>query len=101
MCNQKLERKMKLQLNSIYGACACHAITPTLTDDEVIQKIRNQIRLLYRYITECDVRSEMYQYGRVEGMLYGYFSADRLSMEAFEQFSYTVECMDNEFYERY
>lgn len=93
-------QKMKLQLNSVYGVCACNVTDPILTDDEVIQKVRKQIRLLYRYIMECEVRSEMYQYGRVEGMLYAFFAADRLSMKDFKQFSYTIECMDNEFYGR-
>lgn len=105
MCNQKLTQKMKVELNSVYGSTVTaplvfRVIIPVLTDDEIIQKVRKQIRLLYRYTLEGDVRSEIYQYGRVEGLLYGFFTADRLSMEDFEKFFYVIECMDNEFYGR-
>lgn len=98
---EDLKMKMKLQLNSVYGVCASGAIAPTLTDEEIIQKIRKQIRLFYRYIEYCEVENAMYQYGRVEGFLYGLFAADRLSMEDYEKFSYVIECMDNEFFARY
>ena len=90
------KEELKLKLNSCYDISVMTA--PTFTDDEIIQKVRKQIWLLYRYITECEVRSELYQYGRVEGMLYAFFAADRLSMEDYEQFTYAIVCMDNEFY---
>ena len=103
---KKTDLKMKTELSSLYGRSASMLSTPlyivaSLTDEEIIQKVRKQIRFLFHYIINCDVTSEMYQYGRVEGMLYGLFAADRLSMEDYEKFSYVIECMDNEFYRRY
>lgn len=71
-----------------------------MKDEEIIQKVRKQIGILHRYIIEVDVRSEMYQFGRVEGFLYGLFCAGRLSIEDWAKFSYVIECMDDEFYGR-
>lgn len=91
-------KNQKLKLSSCYGS---NVIAPTLTDDEIIQKVRKQIRTFYRYIMECDITNVMLQSGRSEGMLYAFFAADRLSMEDYEKFTYAVDCMNNEFFGRY
>ena len=90
-------KNQKLKLSSCYGS---NVIAPTLTDDEIIQKIRKQIRLFYRYIMKNDTSRAMYQYGRVEGLIYGFFCADRLSMGEYEKFTYVIDCMFNEFFRR-